>query len=211
MLIGIVGLIGSGKDTVANRLVEKHGYRRDSFAKSLKDAVASMFNWDREMLEGNTTESREWREQPDEFWSKKMGKSVTPRWVLQYFGTEVMRGQMYDGIWVDSCIGRYKGQTTVISDTRFVNEVKTIKAHSGKIVCVKRGELPTQKQMQERGAHQSEWDWLDSEFDFLIDNSGTKEELFAKVDNLIVSNKIAHTPTQSTNTAQPLAIGANSF
>ena len=211
MLIGIVGLIGSGKDTVANRLVEKHGYQRDSFAKSLKDAVASMFNWDREMLEGNTTESRKWREQPDEFWSKKMGKTVTPRWVLQYFGTEVMRGQMYDGIWVDSCIGRYKGQPTVISDTRFVNEVKTIKAHGGKIVCVKRGELPTQKQMQERGAHQSEWDWLDSEFDFVIDNSGTKEELFAKVDDLIVSNKITHTPTQSTNTAQPLAIGANSF
>ena len=65
--------------------------------------------------------------------------------------------------------------------------------------------------MQERGAHQSEWDWLDSEFDFVIDNSGTKEELFAKVDDLIVSNKITHTPTQSTNTAQPLAIGANSF
>ena len=34
MLIGIVGLIGSGKDTVAERLVEKHGYIKDSFAKS---------------------------------------------------------------------------------------------------------------------------------------------------------------------------------
>ena len=45
MLIGIVGLISSGKGTVADRLVEKHGYLKDSFAKSLKDAVASMFNW----------------------------------------------------------------------------------------------------------------------------------------------------------------------
>ena len=45
MLIGIVGLIGSGKDTVAERLVQKHGYIKDSFAKSLKDAVAAMFNW----------------------------------------------------------------------------------------------------------------------------------------------------------------------
>ena len=66
MLIGIVGLIGSGKDTVAERLVAQHGYRRDSFAKSLKDAVSSMFNWDRESLEGKTDESRQWREQPDE-------------------------------------------------------------------------------------------------------------------------------------------------
>ena len=54
MLIGVVGLIGSGKGTVAERLVENTVHKRDSFAKSLKDAVASMFNWDRDMLEGNT-------------------------------------------------------------------------------------------------------------------------------------------------------------
>jgi len=184
MLIGLVGLIGSGKDTVAEKLVEEHGYIRDSFAKSLKDAVSSMFNWDRELLEGNTSESRKWREQPDAFWSEKMGKEVTPRWILQYFGTEVMRGKVYDGIWVDSVIGRYKGENTVISDTRFINEIKTIKAHGGKIVCVKRGELPTQKEMQEQGAHQSEWDWLDSKFDYTIENTGTKEELYVKINDL---------------------------
>ena len=211
MLIGIVGLIGSGKDTVAQRLVEKHGYIKDSFAKSLKDAVASMFNWNREMLEGDTTSSRHWREKPDKYWSERFGKPITPRWVLQYFGTEVMRGQMYDAIWIDSCIGRYKGQNTVISDTRFVNEITTIKAHGGIIVCVKRGELPTQKQMKDSGAHQSEWDWLASDFDITIDNDGTLEDLYAKVDDLIVSNKIAHTPAKTSDPLQPLAIGANSF
>ena len=56
MLIGLVGLIGSGKDTVAERLVSHHGYVRDSFAKSLKDATASIFGWNREMVEGNTKE-----------------------------------------------------------------------------------------------------------------------------------------------------------
>lgn len=211
MLIGIVGLIGSGKDTVAERLVAQHGYRRDSFAKSLKDAVSSMFNWDRELLEGKTDESRQWREQPDEYWSEKFGKPVTPRWVLQYFGTEVMRGHMYDGIWVDSCIGRYKGDNTVVSDTRFVNEIKTIKAHGGKIICVKRGDLPTQKQMQEKGAHKSEWDWLESSFDYVIENDGTKEELYTKVDDLIVSFEISNTPTKSTDTTQSLAVGTNRF
>ena len=211
MLIGIVGLIGSGKDTVAERLVQQHGYVKDSFAKSLKDAVAAMFNWDRNMLEGDTTSSRHWREQPDKFWSERLGKPVTPRWVLQHFGTEVMRGQMYDGIWLDSCMGRYKGQNTVISDTRFINEIKTIKEHGGIIVCVKRGDLPSQKEMQDTGAHQSEWDWLESDFDIIIENTGTKEELFQKVDDLIISNKIAHTPSESTNTTKPLAVGANSF
>ena len=200
MLIGIVGLIGSGKDTVSIRLVEKHGYQKDSFAKSLKDAVASMFNWDRDMLEGDTESSRHWREQPDKFWSEKFGKPVTPRWVLQYFGTEVMRGQMYDGIWLDSCMGRYRGQNTVISDTRFVNEIKTIKAHGGKIICVKRGDLPSQKEMQEKGAHRSEWDWLNSDFDFVIDNYGSKDELFQKVDNLIIGLEVTHSPAESLHT-----------
>ena len=211
MLIGIVGLIGSGKGTVSDRLVEQHGYIKDSFAKSLKDAVAAMFNWDRAMLEGDTTSSRYWREQPDPFWSEKLGKPVTPRWVLQHFGTEVMRGQMYDGIWLDSCMGRYKGQNTVIADTRFINEIKTIKAHGGIIVCVKRGELPTKKEMQEKGIHQSEWDWLEYDYDIVLENSGTIEDLHAKVDDLIVSNKIAHTPSQSADSTKPLAIGANSF
>ena len=65
--------------------------------------------------------------------------------------------------------------------------------------------------MQDTGAHQSEWDWLESDFDIIIENTGTKEELFQKVDDLIISNKIAHTPSESTNTTKPLAVGANSF
>ena len=211
MLIGVVGLIGSGKDTVSKRLEQKHGFRRDSFAKSLKDAVSAMFNWDREMLEGNGDDSRQWREQPDEFWSKKFGKTVTPRWVLQHFGTEVMRQHMHDAIWIDSCLSRYDGQPTVISDTRFQNELKTIKENKGQIILVKRGELPTREQMQDKGAHKSEWDWMGWNFDHVIDNDGTKEDLYKKVDDLIVGNKITNPPTQTTDPLQPLAIGANSF
>ncbi len=108
MLIGVVGLIGSGKGTVADRIEQKHGFRKDSFAKSLKDAVSSMFNWDRELLEGKGNASREWREQPDKFWSEKFGKEVTPRWVLQYFGTEVMRGQMLDSKYNGRCYSGFE-------------------------------------------------------------------------------------------------------
>lgn len=217
MLIGIVGLISSGKGTVADRLVQRHNYQKDSFAKSLKDAVASMFNWDRDMLEGDTESSRHWREQPDEFWSKKFNKPVTPRWVLQYFGTEVMRGQMYDSIWVDSCMGRYKGQNTVIADTRFPNEVKQIRAHGGKIILVKRGPDPdwfvsyVEGNIEPKGIHSSEYAWAKEEFDFIIENNGDKNQLYAKIDQLIISNKISDTPTKPTGATQPLAIGANSF
>ena len=217
MLVGIVGLIGSGKGTVSDRLVEKHGYQKDSFAKSLKDAVASMFNWDRAMLEGDSESSRYWREQPDKFWSEKFGKPITPRWVLQYFGTEVMRGQMYDGIWVDSCMGRYKGQNTVIADVRFPNEVTQIRAQGGKIIRVKRGQDPewfvnyVEGTIEPKGVHSSEYAWAKEEFDFVIENNGHKHELYQKIDDLIVSNKITHSPSKPSDPLQPLAIGANSF
>jgi len=96
-----------------------------------------------------------------------------------------MRGQMYDGIWVDSVIGRYKGENTVISDTRFQNEIKTIKAHGGIVVLVKRGEIPTREEMQKQGAHQSEWDWIGSKFDYVIENNSTIEGLNANTDQFI--------------------------
>ena len=69
MIIGICGFIGSGKDTVADYLVNFHGFRRESFANSLKDAVAVVFGWDRILLEGRTKEAREWREQVGLYYS----------------------------------------------------------------------------------------------------------------------------------------------
>jgi len=217
MLIGVVGLIGSGKGTVSDRLEQKHNFRKDSFAKSLKDAVSSMFNWDREMLEGKTDESRAWREKPDVFWSKRFGKDVTPRWVLQYFGTEVMRQGMHDSIWIDSCMARYDGKPTVIADTRFENEIKIIREMGGSILLVKRGQDPdwftdyVEGNVVPKNVHSSEYAWAKSEYDHLITNDGTLEDLHSKIDDLIVSDKITHTPTESTGTTQPLAIGANSF
>ena len=112
---------------------------------------------------------------------------------------------------------RDKGQDTVIADTRFPNEVKQIRRHGGKIILVKRGFDPdwfvnyVEGNIEPQGIHSSEYAWAREEFDFVIDNDGTKEELYAKIDDLIVSNKITNPPSKSTSAGQPLAIGANSF
>ena len=100
MIIGICGLIGSGKGTVADLLVKEHNFSKISFADKLKDGVATVFGWDRSMLEGDTSDSRKWREQEDKYWSKETGRKITPRLVLQEFGTECMRDGFYDGIWI---------------------------------------------------------------------------------------------------------------
>ncbi len=39
MIIGICGLIGSGKDTVAQTLIDNHNFVKTSFADRLKDVI----------------------------------------------------------------------------------------------------------------------------------------------------------------------------
>ena len=58
MIIGMCGLIGTGKDTVADILVNNYNFIKVSFPDKLKDGVATVFSWERELLEGTTDESR---------------------------------------------------------------------------------------------------------------------------------------------------------
>jgi hypothetical protein len=205
MIIGICGFIGSGKDTAANYLVGWHGFRRDSFAGALKDAVAAVFGWDRELLEGLTTEARAWREQVDPWWSERLGMPhLTPRWVLQYWGTEVCRQGFHDDIWIAALENRLRQRTghTVISDVRFPNEVAAIRNAGGRIVWIRRGADPEwcttliemrqnstlgicTDYMQQFNVHASEWAWVGTKFDSVVDNNGSVEQLYNSLKNLV--------------------------
>lgn len=203
MLVGIVGWIGSGKDTIADYLVNFHGFRRDSFAASLKDAVASVFGWDRELLEGRTAYSREWRETVDIWWANRLNMpNLTPRLVLQLWGTEVCREGFHNDIWIASVENRLRTyqDNIVISDCRFVNEIQSIQKAGGKVCWVRRGPLPVwydsallaNKGLGNasflNGIHLSEWNWVGTKFDAIIENNGSIDELYAQVKNLVVSN-----------------------
>ena len=145
MIIGICGLIGAGKDTAADYLVNWHEFRRDSFASTLKDAVASVFNWDRELLEGRTKSAREWREQPDHWWADRLEiPQLTPRWVLQYWGTDVFRDHFHRDIWIASLENKLRKteDNVVISDCRFANEVESIRRAGGRVIRIVRGPDP---------------------------------------------------------------------
>ena len=142
MIIGICGLIGSGKDTVADYLVNVHEFRRESFAGTLKDAVSAVFGWDRTLLEGRTKASREWREQVDPWWASRLNiPHLTPRWVLQYWGTEVMRRGFHDDIWIASIENKIRNlkDNVVISDCRFPNEITAIREAGGVVIRTTRG------------------------------------------------------------------------
>jgi hypothetical protein len=198
MIIGVCGLIGSGKDTIADYLVNIHEFRRDSFAATLKDAVSAVFGWDRDMLEGRTRSSREWREQPDEWWSERLDQTITPRWILQYWGTEVCRNGFHDDIWIASLENKLRksADDIVISDCRFPNEIQAIRAQGGIVIRVVRGEDPAWfQQVQQYFAgqapqpaelpHASEWAWAGTDFDRIVNNDGSLDELYQQINDLV--------------------------
>ena len=197
MIISISGFIGSGKDTVADYLVANYGFKRESFARSLKDAVSVIFNWPRDMLEGLTPESRAWREQPDTWWSLRLGMHITPRMVLQQWGTEVIRAGFHDDMWVASLENRLRNSTDniVITDCRFPNEIEALRNAGAKIIRVKRGAEPEwydlaleNKEFMPAAwpeVHASEYSWVDTNFDIVIDNNSTLDELYAQVRGLV--------------------------
>lgn len=196
MIIGICGLIGSGKDTIADYLVQKHSFKKLSFADKLKDSVGAMFDWDRQLLDGKTDESRAWREKEDEFWSKEMGQPITPRLVLQKFGTECMRDGFYDGIWVSLAKKKLLDNPDtkwIIPDVRFENEANMIKEIGGEVWWVKRGQLPMWFRMYQdigqkpKDIHASEWAWANTRFDRVFENNSTIDALRSQVQGHLAS------------------------
>ena len=214
MIRGVCGFIGSGKDTVADYLVNFHEFRRESFASTLKDAVANVFGWDRTMLEGRTAQAREWREQVDPWWAKRLDMpTLTPRWVLQYWGTEVCRKSFHDDIWIASLENKLRNSQdhVVISDCRFPNEITSIRNVGGKIIWVQRGNLPdwyqvaldanaghnyAVQELKMRKIHASETAWVGTDFDAILDNNHTIDNLYKQA-ALIVSHEVSLSPSDS--------------
>ena len=208
MIIGVCGFIGSGKDTVADYLVNLHHFRRESFANTLKDAVSAVFGWDRTMLEGRTKQAREWREQVDPWWADRLGiPHLTPRYILQQWGTEVCRKNFHDDIWIASLENKLRNSTddVVISDCRFPNEIAAIKKAGGIVVRVVRGAEPewyqlavsrnrgpngnsswalSGRKLEQLGIHASETAWVGTRFDAVLDNNSTLEDLYQQVKRL---------------------------
>jgi hypothetical protein len=210
MIVGVCGFIGTGKDTIADYLVNIHQFRRESFANTLKDAVASVFGWDRELIEGRTRQAREWREQVDPWWANRLGMpELTPRWVLQYWGTEVCRRSFHDNIWIASLENKLRNSRDdiVISDCRFPNEIKSIKDAGGIVVRVARGPEPewypiaaavnagdkhigwslAKATLTKYNIHASETAWAGTEFDAVVDNNGTLDHLYQQINDLVLN------------------------
>lgn len=204
MIVGISGLIGSGKDTIADYLINSHGFKRESFAGTLKDAVSSVFGWDRILLEGRTIQARDWREQIDYWWATRLNiPHLTPRWILQYWGTEVCRHGFHDDIWVASLENKIRNtqDNIVISDVRFTNEATAIRNQGGICIRVMRGtdpewmphavnymnnlSLDSKELLDNEKVHASEYSWAAVYFDHVLHNDSDLNHLYTQIKKLI--------------------------
>jgi hypothetical protein len=204
MLIGICGFINSGKGTVADVLVQKHDFTKLSFADTVKDSTAAIFGWPRPLLEGDTEESRVFRETKDEWWSEKFGYDFSPRLALQLMGTEAGRNVFHPDIWIHSLERKMTMYpNVVIADVRFPNEIDFIHSKGGFLVRVKRGPDPEwyetalsdNKNNLEPGVsdmsvyypsiHYSEWAWIGSIVDYELHNIGTLSALEGDVRHML--------------------------
>lgn len=171
MIIGLCGTAGAGKNTVADILVEEHGFQAISFAEPIYAAVSAITGLPVEHLQ-----DRRHKERPIGW----LGSS--PRELLQTLGTDWGRKMIHENIWVIVAMNKVaevteSGGDAVITDVRFDNEATAIRLAGGAIWQVDRP-CETTCGCKERN-HESEGGV--SSVDVIIRNDSTLEYLTRRV------------------------------
>lgn len=186
MLIGICGLAGSGKDSVADLMVRYHGYTRIGLADPLKAAalrlnpIVYVDHWDD--VDYRLSDMVKFRG-----WDRAKREIPEIRQLLQRLGTEVVRELCGPDFWIDyALVAAGTMSNVVIPDVRFYNEALAIHEAGGYVYRVVRpGITPLP------GGHASEAGIPDSLVEFDIENSGSLDDLESKVHSLFNHERFA--------------------
>lgn len=201
-IIGFAAQMQNGKDTAADYLYSKlDGWKRSSFAYSLKKLFSDTFQVDTDFI-------NEWKVKSE----IPPGFDMTVRKALQFIGDGFR--QIKSDIWIELAF-RNPEDNVVLSDVRYVNEMKKIKQLGGIIVLLHRdgfeNDDPNGSEAQlkpalnffknlhggefegsteEIFAHLSPGDYAAlppgvAEVDMFLRNNGSIEELQTKIDNLL--------------------------
>jgi len=198
MIISISGKIGSGKDTVAtiwNDLYPMQQWEIKKWAGKLKDVASIVTGIPKEKFEDqdfkHTNLGLEWAT-----WYPNIDRPeiMTVRDLLQKLGTEAMRDGLHKNVWVNALLADYTPYKTyngngdeiyrypnwLISDTRFPNELLSVREKGGLIIKVVRDNTTN------HGAEHISETALDdvTGWDFIIENNGSLEDLKQKIINI---------------------------
>lgn len=178
-LILLNGLPRSGKDTVADYIVNNYNYKKMAFADAIKDIVSKTFQISKQELD-------DYKNHPDLIKIKFADKERTFRSVIQHFGDEGIKPVFGNDVWAD--VGYRKiqelfkeGYNVVCSDFRFLVEYRDIPKHDVITVFIKDGKkLPLEGHVSDVELYKN-----DFKFDHIIENTGTLDELQQKVQSLL--------------------------
>lgn len=176
-LLGLSGYARSGKDTVANYLVEYHGYIKQSFAEPMKKALELLDP----KIEVNSIQGVSLAQVVNKLgWEKLKEISSDVRPLLQRLGTEVGRNMFGENFWVDLAISKIPdGSKVVFADVRFPNEANSIKKLNGEVWRIER------KGFGPANDHISEHSLNDYEFDRVLSNESNIDWLNALAEEYI--------------------------
>ena len=213
MIIGLAGLAGSGKDTVAMELVNNYGFQRLAFADNLKLICMWAFGLNEKECHNPEIKERKFvnqillnekhiekvinfatnvnkfeinQSQKNKMYGN-LGKQVvfsTPRQVLQFVGTELLRDSvddLYHVKVVKQLIDMRKIEHVVITDARFPNERNEIKSWGGLTVLIDRGQKENKKGIQGHASENS----LEGEYDYVFKNDGKISDIPSKVEEMV--------------------------
>ena len=174
MIFGMCGKAGSGKDTVGDYLIETYNCEKLALADPIKRLVKDVF-----ALDDHTVYDRVAREEPLEQWG-----NWSVRKLLQFVGTELFRRNIDEAIWVKSLWYKVRDELAiknyVISDIRFPNELNFFEGKAGTDFASIKVVRDGKDGVVGLKGHESEAYDLDTTY--LVENNGTFEELYNKVD-----------------------------
>jgi hypothetical protein len=203
-MISISGKKGSGKDLAADYIVKQFGYTKVAFADNVKRFCSEQFG-----LPLHFFNNEDLKDQPlrvsFQLYSSEIVQLVeelillenmnvgrvpwstipleknlkTPREILQFVGTDLGRNIVNKDIWIGQLQPEIAGKSDlVIADARMQNERDFLrKMGAKKILVVRHSEV---------NDHESENDLGNpDEYDYVLDNSGSKEDLYKLIDGIL--------------------------
>jgi hypothetical protein len=149
-IIGITGIIGSGKDTFGKMIQEslaknnKEEWEIKKYAGHLKIITSLLLNIPLHLLED--------RKVKENIISNEWG-TMTVRKFMQLLGTDALRDKVHQDIWVNSLFNYYNYHSRwIITDVRFDNEARKIIENQGIIIKIVRNqEVVDNKHISEEG------------------------------------------------------------
>ena len=117
-------------------------------------------------------------------------EKMTPRKMLQQVGTDLFRNQLHPNTWVNATFANYQDDNWIITDMRFPNELEAVKKHNGITIRINRGLVERTGKMIQGPEHISETALDDAEFDYVIENDCTIDDLIEKVREILIKENI---------------------